>query len=316
MMKKHWDLILIILLSLLLIAIIYISPENPLRKVIGMGFILFFPGYAFINFLFPKKKELDTLERLALSFGLSIAITPLIGLILNYTPYGIRLTPILISLGAFNIIFSILAIYRRENIRDPYIPKIDIETLKEELEWDKRSRLDKILTVILTIAILASFATLIYIITHPKQSEYFTEFYILGKSGKAYDYPTELFVGENGTVIIGIVNHEGREVNYYVEIYLVNLTYNETLNKTIIYEAHLMDRFNITLPPKPINIEGNWTPQWEMPYNFSINKPGKWQVWFILYKDRIPEENATQKILDAIDGKYLSLKLNVDVKEI
>ena len=129
-MKKHWDLILIILLSLLLIAIIYISPENPLRKVIGMGFVLFFPGYAFINFLFPKKKELDSLERLALSFGLSIAITPLIGLILNYTPYGIRLTPILISLGAFNIIFSILAIYRRENVRDSYIPKIDIETLK------------------------------------------------------------------------------------------------------------------------------------------------------------------------------------------
>ncbi|NPA62801.1 MAG: DUF1616 domain-containing protein [Methanococci archaeon] len=315
-MKKYWDLILIIFLSLLLLMIIYVSPENPLREVIGLGFILFFPGYAFINFLFPKKKELDTLERLALSFGLSMALTPLIGLILNFTPYGINLTSILISLCAFNILFSIFAIYRRERVKNPYIPKIDIEKLKKELEWDKRSKLDKILTVILTIAIILSFATLIYVISHPNQTEHFTEFYILGKNGKAYDYPTELFVGENATVIIGIVNHEGRDVNYYVEIYLVNLTYNETLNKTIIYKADLMDRFNVTLPPKPINVDGNWTPQWEMPYNFTINKPGKWQIWFILYKDKIPEENATQKILDAIDGKYLSLKLNIDVKKI
>ncbi|MFU8653895.1 DUF1616 domain-containing protein [Methanotorris formicicus] len=326
-MKRHWDLMLIILLSLLLIAIIYISPENSLRKVIGIGFILFFPGYAFINFLFPKKKELDTLERLALSFGLSIAITPLIGLVLNYTPYGIRLTPILISLGAFNIVFSTLAIYRRENVKEPYIPKIDIEKLKEELEWDKISKLDKILTVVLVIAIISSFATLIYIITHPKQSEYFTEFYILGKSGKAYDYPTKLFVGENGTVIIGIVNHEGREVNYFVEIWLVNLTYNTTTNQTTIHNMYLMDKFNISLLPKPIVVEGNWTPQWEKNYTFTIDKPGKWQLWFLLFKDKEPKlpkpanndyakTNATQRILDAIDGKILSLKLNVDVGEI
>jgi uncharacterized membrane protein len=56
--------------------------------------VLFFPGYVFITALFPEKKELDNLERLALSLGLSIAIVPLIGLLLNYTPWGIRLIPL------------------------------------------------------------------------------------------------------------------------------------------------------------------------------------------------------------------------------
>src|SRR5699024_12451412 len=34
--------------------------------------------------------SIDGIERVALSFGLSIAITPLIGLLLNFTPFGIR----------------------------------------------------------------------------------------------------------------------------------------------------------------------------------------------------------------------------------
>ncbi|MHB8987039.1 MAG: DUF1616 domain-containing protein [Eubacteriales bacterium] len=43
----------------------------------------------------------DGIERVALSFGLSIAVVPLVGLILNYTPWGIRLAPILASLLVF-----------------------------------------------------------------------------------------------------------------------------------------------------------------------------------------------------------------------
>jgi len=38
--------------------------------------------------------------------------------------------------------------------------------------------------------------------------EPFTEFYILGPEGKADNYPTDYVLGENGTVIVGIVNHE------------------------------------------------------------------------------------------------------------
>jgi uncharacterized membrane protein len=53
------------------------------------------------------------IERVALSFGMSIAVTALIGLWLNYTPWGIRLEPILYSISAFIIILSAVAIFRR-----------------------------------------------------------------------------------------------------------------------------------------------------------------------------------------------------------
>lgn len=92
--RDYWDLITIILLSLFLDLLIAFYPDNLLRKALGLAFVLFFPGYVFITALFPEKKELDNLERLALSLGLSIAIVPLIGLLLNYTPWGIRLIPL------------------------------------------------------------------------------------------------------------------------------------------------------------------------------------------------------------------------------
>lgn len=325
--EKYWDLIAIIALSLLLDLLIVYFPESLARKALGLAFVLFFPGYSFVTALFPEKKELDSLERLALSFGLSIAIVPLIGLGLNYTPWGIRLTPILVSLTVFNVLFALTAIRRRANAINPWVPWITIERLKEELEWEEASRLDKALTVILIIAIISSIATLGYVITHPKPGEKFTEFYILGPEGKAADYPTELFAGENGTVIMGIVNHEHRNVTYHVEIWLVNLTYNTTTNETLIHNMYFMDYFNVTLPHKPVDIEGNWTPQWERNYTFSIDKPGKWQLWFLLFKDEEPDlpepikgdyalTNATWRILEAINGTVQSLKLNIEVREI
>ncbi len=325
-LRDYWDLIMIMALSLLLDVLIAVYPDSILRKALGLAFVLFFPGYVFITALFPERKELDSLERLALSFGLSIAIVPLIGLALNYTPWGIRLIPILVSLTVFNMVFSLAAIYRRKNAISPWIPWITLDRIKEELEWERSSKLDRALTVILIIAILTSIGTLAYVVTHPKPGEAFTEFYILGPGGKAADYPTDLFAGENGTVIIGIVNHEHRNVTYYVQIWLVNLTWDNSTNTTIIHEMYPMPGwFNVTLPSVPVNIEGNWTPQFEANYTFSIDKPGQWQVWFLLFKDKPPElppappdgnyaeTGARNLILEAINGTVQGLKLNVKV---
>jgi uncharacterized membrane protein len=73
-------------------------PSNVLRIIIGLPFVLFFPGYALVAALFPKKGDLGSIERVAFSFGLSIAVTVLVGLILNCTPWGISLYPILLAL--------------------------------------------------------------------------------------------------------------------------------------------------------------------------------------------------------------------------
>jgi len=84
-----------------------------LRYVFGGLLILYLPGYALIEFLYPKKKDLEALTRIALSIGLSLAIVPLTGLALNYTPFGIRLPPVAISLTGITVILLFLGLRRK-----------------------------------------------------------------------------------------------------------------------------------------------------------------------------------------------------------
>ncbi len=84
-----------------------------LRYAFGGLLILFLPGFALIQMLYARKKELDDLTRVALSIGLSLALVPLDGLVLNYTPFGIRLIPVALSIAGMTIVFLLLALRRK-----------------------------------------------------------------------------------------------------------------------------------------------------------------------------------------------------------
>jgi uncharacterized membrane protein len=215
--KLESGLLTVNILSLLLIFIIALFPSDVLRIILGIPFIVFFPGYTLVAALFPRKADIGGIERLALSFGLSIALTPLIGLILNYTPWGIRLYPILVALTVFVVGTSAIAWYRRRNLLDSERFSV---TLNINLsQWRSRGRLDRILVVFLVASILGAIGTLTYIVVNPRVAEKFTEFYILGPGGNATNYPNKLTIGEEGRVILGIVNHEHENnLSYRVEI--------------------------------------------------------------------------------------------------
>ena len=83
-----------------------------LRYVFGSILVLFLPGYSLIEALYPKN-ELDDLVRFALSIGLSLALVPLAGLVLNYTPFGIRLLPVSLTLAGMTIVLLFVALRRK-----------------------------------------------------------------------------------------------------------------------------------------------------------------------------------------------------------
>jgi hypothetical protein len=101
----------------IVLASIYVLPQvYPLvyiRIVVGAVFILFVPGYVLIEALYPKADELDRLERFALDVGLSLAVVPLVGLVLNYTPWGIRLDPIFASLIVLVLVLGVVGVWRK-----------------------------------------------------------------------------------------------------------------------------------------------------------------------------------------------------------
>lgn len=97
-----------------------IYPIVYLRSILAIVFLLFLPGFSLLKTLYPSKVPLQTtgeniniFERAALSLGLSIVIVLIIGLILNYTPFGIRLLYVILVLFTFTIVFATIAVIRQ-----------------------------------------------------------------------------------------------------------------------------------------------------------------------------------------------------------
>ena len=271
------ELILIMALTLIMVLLAVLT-TGLLRIVFGLLFILFFPGYTLMAALFPKNDRLDAIERVALSFGLSIAVVSLIALILNYTPWGIRLGPILIGTAVFIFIASGIALYRRLLLPEGML--FDIHPFIKLPRWGGWSKMDKALLGVLLISMMAGIGATAYAVAIPRVGESFTEFYIVGPGGIAGDYPRELALGEEGTIIVGIVNHEHQATAYSIEVRIDGEQVQEIGPISLAHEE-----------------------KWEEPVTFVPSKAGEdLKVEFLLYKDDESEP-------------YRELDFRLDVKE-
>lgn len=213
------DLAAVVIASLI-VTILAILGEGALQIVLGLLFTLFFPGYTLIAALFPKNDDLDHTQRLALSFGLSIAVVPLIGLIINYTPWGINLFTVLFAVFVFIVITATIALVRRRRLPVDRRFQVNFQNMANWFSngWGARSNLDKIIRVILILAIVGMIGALVYMVQTPQIKGQYTEFYIFGPEGKAENYPRVVELGEPARVILVIVNHEHEETEYAVKI--------------------------------------------------------------------------------------------------
>ncbi|MGA1793408.1 MAG: DUF1616 domain-containing protein [Thermoplasmatota archaeon] len=339
---RPYDLYAVVSASAFLVLIILIFPgAGVLRIVLGLPFILFFPGYVLISALYPERKRyfdkdgnevpppseeeegtnhdgvaqdrpyrkhggkhassgerrseketdeapsewpkgkgLDGLERVALSLGLSIAVTPLIGLVLNYTydwapdTLGIRLVPILVSQFAFILIVGGIAIYKRSRVpvEDRFAIVIDLK-VPEDYTFT-----DKTLTVGIVLMMVLSVGMLVYIIVVPREGESFTEFYILGPNHKAEGYPGNLMVGESSFLYIGIGNHEHRDMNYTLVMSVDPSASNAPVSS--------LDNVTISRNTQPsMLVEVDEGKTREIQCNFSIRHTGSFKLRFLLFRE-------------------------------
>jgi len=256
------DILLINILVVILIIIITLLPSSILRTILGLLFVLFFPGYTLTAALFPKRDALESTERVAFSLGLSIAVVPLMGLILNFTPWGIRLYPIVISLSIFIVAVSVVTWYRRYKL--PLAERFNVSLNLNLAPWMGQSLAEKIVSSILVLTLLGAIGAVGYAIATPKAGERLSEFYILGQEDKAEDYPKEVVVGEEVRVIVGIANREGKTVSYHVEITIDGVKTNE-IGPIVLGHGE----------------------SWKEEVSFKLFKLGKRQkVEFVLYKER------------------------------
>lgn len=254
------ELLAILGVSFVLILTIYLLPIPALRIILGVPYVLFFPGYTLVVALFPGKDDLEGIERLGLSLGLSIAVLPLLGLALNYTPFGITLLTTLIYATSFMLVTCGIAYYRRGRL-----PSEQQYALRFELDvegWRASGLVDKSLTVALALSIVAAVGTFLFVIAKPEVGERFTEFYVLGPGEEAEGYPTYVLVGQRIRLIVGVANREHADTRYRIE-----------------KEVDGRDAERIA------EIELAHDETWEEPFTFTLEEPGEDQkVSFHLYK--------------------------------
>ncbi|MFC6993631.1 DUF1616 domain-containing protein [Haladaptatus sp. GCM10025707] len=300
--------------------------DTPVRVVFGLAFVLFLPGYAFIAALFPEEGEsvvededgwneedddsllsrdggIDGIERVALSFGLSIAIVPLIGLVLNFTPWGIRLVPIIVTVSGFTLVAVGVAAVRRWELPEDERFSVPYETWlasgREEL-FNPETRLDKYLNVLLVLSVVIAVGSVTFAVAVPKEGEQFTEFYLLTENETgdyvAADYPTEFVRGESKPVVIGIGNQEHEVENYTVVVELQRVEVQN--NSTTVLEERELRRFETGLPHNET---------WMTEYNVRPTMTGdRLRLAFLLYDGEAPAEPT-------VNNSYRELHLWVNV---
>ncbi|RQG96014.1 DUF1616 domain-containing protein [Natrarchaeobius chitinivorans] len=262
------------------------------------------------------REGIDGIERVALSFGLSIAIVPLIGLVLNFTPWGIRLVPIMIAATGFTVLTAAVAAIRRwqlppeDRFSVPY--RAWYETGRSEM-LEPESRVDGLLNVVLVLSILLAVGTVTFAVVVPPQGEQFSAVYILTEDDDgdlvADGYPTSVTAGDSAEIVVGVDNNEHRTVEYTIVVLEQHVEFvpNETStdpetlqeNETVVTEQNELDRFNTRL-------EHNES--WHHSHEFEPTIPGEnTRVVWLLFPDGDVPENPS------MDDTEYTVHLWVDV---
>lgn len=300
------DIILLMIWSSILLFTILFNLQQAVQIALGLPFLLFIPGYLLISLLYPRKKEyhsISGLERVAYSLGFSIALVSLAGLFLNFTPWGIRLEPILFSLFLLTELLGLIAMYRW--IKTNKDERFTITLKTTQSTPNKKST--TFLTIILLLSIIAASISILYIIIEPVTGKSFTEFYILPNDDMLTNYPQDILKGENTTFTLGLINHEYTTMNYTIEVWLVDETtkFNSTTkgNDTIYNHAWFMNKKNIQLPHTEITNKINQTTKWEDDYTLNINKIGFFKLVFLLFTTPSEQFDFEQDYKDTIGAR-------------
>lgn len=248
-----------------------LSGVTPLRAALGVPFALFLPGYALCSALFPARTApltgrdgavlrgpirgdgLFWPDRVALSFGVSLACLPVVALVLGVSGLGYAPAVVAAALGSVVVSGTVVGTVRRARLppgdryRVPYRRWVD-EAREALVGGDA---LDTGLNLTLVVLVVLAVGTLGYALVSPPAAESYSGFQLLaeGEDGDlvADDYPREFDPGESRQLYVGIDNHEGSTTRYTV---VAELQRVETAEGSVsVLERERLDRFSATLDP-------------------------------------------------------------------
>lgn len=97
-------------------------PMIYLRNFTGLFLVLFLPGYILIRLLFPimattRHRKIETIQRVALSLGISAVLVTIISLLVYYSPWGLDLSVIIFSILILTSVLATASLLREYRIK-------------------------------------------------------------------------------------------------------------------------------------------------------------------------------------------------------
>lgn len=241
----------VLLFGYLLIAdlVLYSTPADAIvpRAVVGFPLLFFIPGYVLVGVLFPGRRRddrrptnwrdivgvstdgrggLDWPERLAVSFGTSVALLPLFGLLISVLGLAYSANTVVMATTVFAVVGTVVSIISRSRLQPDERFGLPVDQWVATVEsglFRQRSALDVVLNVSVALVVLVSVAGVGYALVAPNHSESFTTVSLLTETDDgefvAAGYPDTIdAAGEE--LVLEIGNNEREEVTYTVVVEL------------------------------------------------------------------------------------------------
>jgi uncharacterized membrane protein len=276
--------------------------------IVGVPFLLFFPGYAVVSALFPGASgdhrgavhqsvsaTPDWTVRIALSIALSAVVVSVIGVALSRIG-AIRLDPLVIAIAAVTLVAVAVAAVRRlqlplERRANPVSgPSVRLGSI-----GTSRRMATFVLAFVLLLGTVAAVG-----VVQPA-GETYTESYLLteDENGElvAEGYPTTFVAGEGHPLYVGLENHEHEPMSYEVVVLA-----QEVDSGGSVTAQRQVDRFSVDLEHTERAVVGR---------TIAPTTPGEGvRLRFLVYKGTAPSD-----VEDADLEADQTLQIWIDVVE-
>ncbi|SEP28128.1 Uncharacterized membrane protein [Halogranum amylolyticum] len=260
--RSTGDLLVVALWSIIAAtAVLELGVQRPvLRVLLVTPLVLFFPGYALLEATFPERPvsadrctdlesmetstrekfrldSIDGLERFVLASVVSLGLVPLVAFVVNYTPYGLRLQPIMVAVTGVTVVFVVVGFVRRLRLpaerrrRSTFVGGIatlwsryvagDGSTGASGGSLRPRTNTHRALNLLLVFGLLTLVGTVGYAaLAPPDDGAGFTEAYLVTQTDTgeytSEDLPQEFTAGEGQRLFVALGNQEHEQITYTI----------------------------------------------------------------------------------------------------
>lgn len=275
-------------------AVLAMQPGVFVTTLLVLPLFLFVPGYSVLAALFPSKGStaevstlrgpremratgIDRTERFVLSYGLSMAFLPILGVVLAATPIGLSRESIFGALTAVVVLSIPLAVVRRSTLPAERQFQLPLGTWAGEFRswFGAGSALDGLVNLALVVCVVGAVAMVGFAVLSPPAGAEYSEMSLLTESegGElvAGQTPDQVAAGEEIPVVLQVTNSHSEAQSYSVVVQLQRVNENGGVT-----ERRELDRFQ-----HRVGADSTW----RNPHTVAVPTAGdRLRVTYLLYE--------------------------------